>query len=215
MAERSPTQWWPLVLLGALVVTGLAVPAFDLDWRAALELVRSHAGQWWVAPALVLLQVLLFAFGLPGSAVLWLVAPLYAPAVATVILTTGGCAGALAAYGFARRLSGASLVRLQASRGYRMLQREGDLLLLCALRLAPGVPHSVLNYAAGVLRLPLAPFLVAAAVGFAVKAYLYSRVIHRALAAGRPADLLAWDAVWPLLAVALVVVAARAALRRR
>jgi len=77
------------------------------------------------------------------------------------------------------------------------------------------VPHSVLNYAAGVLRLPLGSFLIAAAVGFAVKSYLYSSVIHRALAAGRPADLLTWDALWPLLAVALVVVAARVALRRR
>lgn len=215
MVERKSLRWWPLAALGALVIIGLAAQALDLvDWRDALALARGHADRWWMVPALVLLQVLLFTFGLPGSAVLWLVAPLYAPAAAAAILTAGGCAGALAAYAFARRLTGASLARLQAARGYRFLQRQSDFLALCALRLAPGFPHSVLNYAAGVLRLPLAAFLAAAALGFAVKTYLYSRVIHRALAADRPADLLAADALWPLLAAALIMLAARTALRR-
>lgn len=156
MTGRSPAPWWPLLLLGALIVLGLVVPVLDLaDWRAALAQLRSHAGQWWVAPALAPLQVLLFTVGLPGSALLWLVAPLYAPIAATARLTGGGRAGALAAYGFAHAFSGASLARLQARHGYRILQRDRDVLLLCALRLAPGLPHSVLDCAAGVQRLPL------------------------------------------------------------
>jgi uncharacterized membrane protein YdjX (TVP38/TMEM64 family) len=216
MPERPLAPLWPLAVLAALAVIGIAAAAFDLvDARAALHWARDYAANWWFALALVLLQVLLFTFALPGSAVVWLAAPLFAPAAATAILTAGGCGGALAAYAFARRLTGRSLVRLQASRGFRLLQREGGFLLLCALRLAPGFPHSVLNYAAGTLRLRLAPFLASAALGFAAKAWLYSNAIDAALAADRPADLLAARTLWPLVAGALVVLAARAWVGRR
>jgi uncharacterized membrane protein YdjX (TVP38/TMEM64 family) len=216
MTDPPPARLWPLALLAALVALGLAAHALGLvDARVALACARAHAAQWWLPAALVALQVLLFTFGLPGSAVLWLAAPLYAPLAATAILTAGGCLGALAAHGFARRLTGASQQRLQASRGYRILQRESDVLVLCALRLAPGFPHSVINYAAGTLRVRRAPFLASAAIGFAIKSWLYAAVVHRALTTGRPADLLAPDALWPLVALVAVVLLARARLRRR
>lgn len=216
MAERSFSALWPLVALAVLVALGLAAEALDLiDGRAALELARGHAARWWLPPALVLLQVALFAFALPGSAVLWLVAPLYPPAAATAILTAGGCAGALAAHALAGRLSGGALARVRAGRGYRILQREGDFLMLCALRLAPGVPHSVINYAAGVLQLRLTPLLGSAAIGFGLKSLLYSSVIHGALSADRPPDLLAPVVVWTLAGAVAVALAARAIVRRR
>jgi uncharacterized membrane protein YdjX (TVP38/TMEM64 family) len=215
-AERTVFPLWPLALLAALAALGLAAEALDLlEARAALHWARGHATQWWFGPALVLLQVLLFTFALPGSAVLWLAAPLFAPATATVILTAGGCGGALAAYAFARGLTGGSLARLRASRGFRLLQQEGGFLTLCALRLAPGFPHSVINYAAGTLRLPLPAFLASAAIGFSVKTWLYSSAIDAALDAGRPADLLGARTLGPLVAAAAVALAARAWVGRR
>jgi len=211
MPEARLPAWWPVALLVLLVVAGLGVEALDLvDARAAPERARGLASHWWFAVALVLLQVVLFTFALPGSAVLWLVAPLFAPAAATLILTAGGCAGALGAHAFARRLTATTISRLQAGRAFRLLQREGGFLPLCALRLAPGFPHSVLNYAAGTLRLPLLPFVASAAIGFAFKAWLYSRAINAALTAGRPADLLDLQTLWPLGAAVTVALAARA-----
>lgn len=207
---------WPVAGLATLAVIGLAVQALDLvDVRALLDWARGLAAHWWFVVLLLVLQVLLFTFALPGSTVLWLVAPLFAPAVASAILTAGGCIGALAAYAFARRLTGASITRLQGTRGFRLMQREGGFLLQCALRLAPGFPHSVLNYAAGTLRLPLAPFMASTAIGFALKTWLYCHAIDAALAAGRPADLLDMQTLWPLLAAIVVVLAARAWAGRR
>lgn len=215
MPERLLAASWPVALLAALLAFGLAAHWLELfAWREALDWARGHAARWWLAPALILLQVLLFMFGLPGSTVLWLVAPLYAPAASTLILAAGGSAGGLAAYWFAGRLTGESLAHLRASRGYRVLARESDFLVLCALRLVPAFPHSVLNYGAGILRLPLGRFLAAAAIGLGVKAYLYSSVIHHALEADAPADLLRAEALLPLVALALALFAARA-LRRR
>lgn len=216
MPGRSLADFWPVILLAALAVAGLAVEAFDLvDWREALARARGHAAHWWLPPALVLLQVVLYLFGLPGSTVLWLVAPLYPPLAATAVLAAGGVGGALAAYAFARRLSGPALARLRGHRAFRLLERETDFLFLCALRLVPAFPHSVLNYGAGVLRMPLMAFLGATAIGFAVKAFLYASAIHHALEATEPAQLLRLEALLPLVALAAVLLAARALRRRR
>lgn len=215
MPNPSLPALWPAMLLAALVAFGLGAHFLDLfEWRDALDGARGYAQHWWLPLALILLQVVLFMFALPGSTMLWIVAPLYAPAASTLILVAGGCAGGLAAYWFARRLSDESLAHLRASRGYRVLERESDFLVLCALRLVPAFPHSVLNYGGGILRLPLGRFLAAAAIGFGVKAYLYSSVIHHALDAAEPADLLRAEAVLPLILLALALFAARLLLRR-
>ncbi len=130
----------------ALAVTGIAVQAFELvDASALLDWARGLAAHWWLAVALVLLQVVLSTFALPGSAVLWLVAPLNAPIAAAAILKAGGCIGALGAYAFASRLTWTAMARLQTSRGDRLMQREGGFLLQCALRLAPCARVSVLG----------------------------------------------------------------------
>lgn len=214
--EHPASPRWPLALLATLVVLGLAAHGLDLvDMHVALGWARGHAEQWWFAPLLVLLQVALFTFALPGSAVLWLAAPLLAPVAAAAVLTVGGCGGALAAYAFARRLTGASLQRLKAHRGYRILERQSDFLLLCALRLLPAFPHSVINYAAGTLQVRLLPFAASAALGFGAKAWLYTNVIHSALAAERLADLASVQLLWPLVVLALALLIARTVLRRR
>lgn len=207
--------FWPAALLAALVAIGLGAHFLELfAWREALDLARGYAPRWWLPLALILLQAVLFMFALPGSTVLWLVAPLYAPAASTLILAAGGSAGGLAAYWFARRLADESMAHLRASRGYRVLERESDFLVLCALRLVPAFPHSVLNYGAGILRLPLGRFLAAAAIGLGIKAYLYSSVIHHALEAADPADILRAETILPLIVLALAMFAGRA-LRKR
>jgi uncharacterized membrane protein YdjX (TVP38/TMEM64 family) len=214
-ARPLPAGSWSLALLAFLVATGLA--AHFLAWfdgRETLAWARGHAGQWWLPPALVLLQTLLFMFALPGSTLLWVVAPLYAPFAATLILTAGGACGALAAYGFARRLTEVQQARLRRQRAWHMLERESDFLALCALRLVPAFPHSVLNYGAGILRLPLGRFVVSTVIGFGLKAFLYSSVIHRALAATDARDLLRPETLLPLFLLALLLFFARF-LRRR
>ena len=207
---------WPLALLALLLAAGLAAHFLEwFAWREALAWARGHAGQWWLAPALILLQVLLFTFALPGSTVLWLVAPLYAPPAATLILVAGGVGGALAAYAFSRRLSEAEQARLRRHPAWQALARESDFLALCALRLLPAFPHSVLNYGAGILRLPVGGFAASAVLGFGLKAFLYSSFIHRGLEAAELRDLLRPEALLPLLLLALLLFAARFLLRRR
>lgn len=213
--EPWPARWWPLGVLAALMGTGLLLQALDvIDWRATLQWARDQAQHGWLVAALIAVQVLLFMFALPGSTLLWLVAPLYPPLVSTAILTAGGSLGALAAYFLARRLSDGQRVALQRRRLYRVLEARADALALLGMRLLPGFPHSVMNYGAGILRLPVTVFLATTAAGFAVKAFLYSQVIYHAAQAelsevARPDTLLA------LLALAVLAFAARFFRRRR
>lgn len=211
----SPAGNWPAALLALLFALGLGAHFLEwFEWREALAWAHGHAGQWWLPLALILLQTVLFMFALPGSTLLWIVAPLYDPPAATLILTAGGAGGALAAYGLSLRLTEGQRARLRRHRAWKILEQESDFLTLCALRLVPAFPHSVLNYGAGILRLPIGQFLAAAAIGFGLKAFLYSSAIHRALAAADLRDLLREEAVPLLVLIALLFIAARV-LRRR
>lgn len=208
--EPQPARWWPLVLLAALAGTGLLLQVLDvIDWRATLQWARGQAQHGWLVAALIIVQVLLFMFALPGSTLLWLVAPLYPPLMATAILTAGGSLGALAAYFLARRLSDGQRAALQKQRLYRVVEARADALTLLGVRLLPGFPHSVINYAAGILRVPVTVVFVTAAAGFALKAFLYSQVIYHAVQA-EPAELVRPDILLALLALAVLVFAARA-----
>ncbi|MDP1733592.1 MAG: VTT domain-containing protein [Sulfuritalea sp.] len=212
----SPGGNWPVALLALLLAFGLGAHFLEwFEWRETLAWARGHAGQWWLPLALVLLQTVLFMLALPGSTLLWVVAPLYAPPAATLILTAGGAGGALAAYWFARRLTVARQERLRRHRAWRLLASESDFLTLCALRLVPAFPHSVLNYGAGIVHLPLGRFIAAAAIGFGLKSFLYSSVIHRVLEATDARDLLRAEAVPLLFLLALLLLGAHVLRQRR
>lgn len=204
------------MLLLALMALGLAAQWLDWrEWPQVLQWARGHAQQWWLVATLILLQVALFMFALPGSSLLWVVAALYPPLAATLILVAGASGGGVAGYFFARRLAASRQVQLHGNRVFRLLQEHGNFLTLCVLRLIPGFPHSFINYGAGVLRLPLGQFVAATVLGISVKAYLYSSVIHAALATAEPADLLRKEVVAPLVVLALLLLLAGFIQRRR
>lgn len=212
MSRRPPEYRWSLLLLVVLVVLGIALDALGLfDPRAALERLREWPAGWLLAMALIIVQTLMFMLALPGSAMVWVVAVLYPPAAATLILTAGGTAGAWAARAFSGRVASDSA---GDGRVVRMLERQGDFFTLCAVRLLPGFPHSLINYAAGTLGLPLGRFLLASAIGFAVKAWLYSTAIHGLAGSASADELLRWQILLPLVLLAALAVAGRFINRR-
>lgn len=205
-----------LAILAALVVLGIALEALGVvDWRLALQWTRDQAGGWQLAAAIVAAQLALYTFAQPGSALFWVAALVYPPGVATLILTAGGTSGALGAYLLARRLGRLDPDRMRARRLYRLLQRQGDFFTLCALRVLPGMPHAVLNYAAGMLALPLARFLSASALGLAAKSWLYASALYGLAGAESPAALVRPQVLAPLFLIALLLLAGRFAIDLR
>ena len=86
-----------------------------------------------------------------------------------------------------------------------VLERRSDLMTQCALRILPGFPHSVINFAAGLRNIPLKTYLVAAALGLSIKWGVYSSAIYGALEAIEEEDALQFDVVLPLIALALLL----------
>lgn len=210
--SRPGALWQPLILF-TLVALGVVLHFTGvLNWQKGLSWAQSYAQYWWVPPVLICLQAMLFTFAMPGSAMVWVVAPLYSPLTATLILTLGSTLGSLCAYWFARQETSGWANRVQGSRLYHVLEQRGDFLTLCAIRLIPAFPHSVVNYGAGILRLPVTGFLLASMIGLAIKSFLYSNAIHGAVAATDLSELVRIETLGPL--VILAIVTALAALLR-
>lgn len=173
-----------------LIVAGVTFALTEpVDREGALAWGETLA-QWpWTAPLLVGVQIVLFALGLPGTLVVWVIAPFYPPLVATALMLTGSVLGAAAAYVIAGFLGEGVHRRLEHQRTYRILSARSDFFTQTALRVLPGFPHAVINYSAGLLRLPWLGFLCSAVLGLGVKWAVYCWSIHALFAQGLERDL--------------------------
>ena len=196
--------WRPLILL-FLVMAGVVLYYLNVfEWNQVTRIAQTARQFWWTAPVLIGVQTLLYTFALPGSVIFWIAALIYTPLFATLTLVTGGLLGAMGAYWFARRLSTKWVAHIQRSHLFALLSKRSDFLVLSALRILPSFPHSVINYGAGILRIPLGRFLGSSAIGFTLKSYIYSSVVHSALHATKPSDLFRTETIGPLLLVAIL-----------
>jgi uncharacterized membrane protein YdjX (TVP38/TMEM64 family) len=199
---------WRLIVLVLLFLTGVVLGlAGVVDWERVRSQLEPVAGQWWLPPLLVVVQTVLFALALPGSALIPVTALLYQPLPATLISVFGGVGGALAANNAILKVDEGRERRMVQSPTYRLLERHCDVFTLCLLRVLPGFPHSVINYGCYLLKVKTVPFVLATAVGFAVKSYLYAVAIYEAGKADEPADLMRIDTLLPLLMVSALLAA--------
>ena len=202
-------MWRPLILV-ALAAVGTSLYLTGLfDLAGLLQWAGGYRQYWWVAAGLALLQALFFMLALPGSTFLWVIAPIYPPLTATLILVAGSTMGAMAGYFFARRLTGPWRARICENRFFKMLEERSDFLTQCVIRTFPAFPHSFINYSAGVLKLPIIPFLLAAIIGLSIKTFLYATAIHGALKASDPYELVRMETMTPLMILVLLFVLAR------
>lgn len=163
-------------VLLALVVLGLTLAIWQPIELETLPAWGERIGTaWWFLLLVMLTMALLFTFGLPGSLGLWLIAPFNHPLLSTALFVIASTAGALGAYRFARRLgsdwrpSGPSGASGGSGGVVEALEKRSDLLTQLAMRILPGFPHSVVNFAGGVLSLPLKTFIIATVVGLGIK----------------------------------------------
>ncbi len=177
--DRSSNRSNRLWLLALVLLIGLLIGA-ALPWEVdqLLAFGRDLAGKPWFMLAVVAGMALLFTFGLPGSVGLWLIAPFQTPALATVLLVGGSVGGALGAYRFSAHLRGDWEPQGFSRRIVDLLAHQNGVWTQMALRVLPGFPHSVLNFAGGVLGLGLRGFVGAAIVGLSIKWAVYASAVH-------------------------------------
>ena len=178
-----------------------------LDAEKMLGIAREYSDRWWLVLVLIFLQTVLFTFALAGSFFLWIVAPLYPPAMAAFILAAGGTLGGISAYFFSGRLTDDWISRIENSHTYRLLHKQDNFFALFALRVFPAFPHSLVNYSSGILKVKLSHFILAAISGLAIKSYIYSVVIYNAASSASIDDLLDISTYGPLILLSMISLA--------
>ena len=208
-------QRWRLAVLFGLVLLGVALAAWQpfalaelIEWGQ--ELTQHPAA----IPLLITTQALLLALALPGTLLLWMVAPFFEPLAATLILTTGSTLGALGAYGISAWLGQTWRPDAQDGKLKRLLSQHSDLLTQLALRILPGFPHSVVNYTAGALRLNLLRFVLAAVIGLGIKWAVYASAVQSLVQTGLGEDPLDPRILAPLFIITVLLLLGRYAQHR-
>lgn len=204
-----------VLVLIAIIAVGLWVIVTDPIDGAQLRVL----GEWMTSHpaallALLVVHVAMFAFALPGSLMVWLVAPFLGFFPAVALLSLGSVLGAWAAWWVARWLGATARGRVAGHPVYKLLTEESDPVTQTALRVLPGFPHSIVNYAGGVLALPLPGFLGAALVGLTLKWMLYVSAIQALIEAGDEAGGPDALVLLPLLLLALFLIGGRWVARR-
>lgn len=194
-----------LLIVALLISAGIFLEVAGLlDAGEMLSLAREYSDQWWLVLVLILLQTVLFTFALAGSFFLWIVAPLYPPAMATFILAAGGTLGGVTAYLFSKRLTNEWIERIENSRTYKLLHKQDNFFTLFALRVFPAFPHSLVNYSSGILNVKLSHFIPAAILGISIKSYIYSKVIYNLTESASVEDLLDISTFGPLVLLSAI-----------
>lgn len=194
-----------IIIVAALITAGILLEVAGLlDAEKMLNLARGYADHWWLVVVLIVLQMVLFTFALAGSFFLWIVAPLYPPAMAAFILAAGGTLGGITAYLFSKRLTDDWIEKIENSRTYKLLHTQDNFFALFALRVFPAFPHSLVNYSSGILNVKLSHFIPAAILGISIKSYIYARVIYNAASSASVEDLLNVSTYGPLLLLSLL-----------
>ena len=197
-----------LIIVALMISAGILLEiAGLLDAEKMLSIARQYSDKWWLVLILIILQIILFTFALAGSFFLWIVAPLYPPAMATFILAAGGTIGGVCAYLFSKRLTDDWIARIEKSHAYRLLHKHDNFFVLFALRVLPAFPHSLVNYSSGILKVKLSHFILAAISGLAIKCYIYSLVIYNAASSASIDDLFNISTYGPLVLLSMISLA--------
>jgi uncharacterized membrane protein YdjX (TVP38/TMEM64 family) len=197
-----------LIIVALMISVGILLEfAGLLDAEKMLGIAREYSDRWWLVLVLIFLQIVLFTFALAGSFFLWIVAPLYPPAMAAFILAAGGTLGGISAYFFSSRLTDDWISRIENSKTYRLLHKQDNFFALFALRVFPAFPHSLVNYSSGILKVKLSHFILAAISGIAIKSYIYSVVIYNAASSASIDDLLDISTYGPLILLSMISLA--------
>jgi len=172
---RSAARWRVaafVVALGAVFVTVASSGGLSSDRvRDAIDPLGAAA-----VPGFVIVSALLTCALFPGPLLAGASGLLFGTALGTPVAIAAATLGATLAFCIARYFAHDAVQTLTPERVRPLqdwIERRGFWAVLYA-RIAPGVPYSLVNYAAGLTRVRLLAFAAATALGVAPRAFAYT-----------------------------------------
>ena len=191
-----------LVFVAALIVFTLSGLSDEIRYEKLKEL-----GENPLTPVLIVLAMTAaWTFALPGSVFFFVTPLLFGVMEATGIVCLGSTLGALAGYSSARYVGGPWVERFSSHRLTKFLERHSSFASLFALRVVPSSQHWLINYGAGLLKIPVGKFLVTTAAAVAIKAFLYAKAVQGSVGASNIRDALNWETVAALTVLGALAV---------
>jgi uncharacterized membrane protein YdjX (TVP38/TMEM64 family) len=160
-----------VVVLFVVRPTPGAVRAWVADVRASVDAIGPLAPLLFVAVSASLTPLMF-----PGPLLAGASGLLFGTALGFPVTLASAVLGASIAFLISRHLAGDAIEQLAGPRIRaleELVSRRGFVSVLYA-RIAPGVPYSLVNYAAGLTRIPLGVFAAATAIGTAPRAFAYT-----------------------------------------
>ena len=222
MAKRTAKEWGlrlaPLVAIAALVVL-----FFAMGWNRylSMEMIREHGlglqayarDHWWIAlVGFIAVYALATASTIPGPVFLTLLGGMmFGPYVGALAQSTGATIGSVVIYCIYRTSIGTWLrAKFAADAGFMDRLAKGidrnAFTTLFTLRVIPSVPFVLVNATAGMMAVPLRPYIVATFIGLLPSTFIYTWIgsqLGDLLRAGVRPDLpmLVREFFWPLMGV--------------
>jgi uncharacterized membrane protein YdjX (TVP38/TMEM64 family) len=201
---------WRLLSLGALLAGLFALFAFS--GSLSTEGVRDRLDGFGVAGPLVFVCVsaLLTPALFPGPLLAGAAGLLFGTALGTPVAIVSATLGATLAFSLGRWWAHDAVEELARGRVAALrawIGRRGFFAVLYA-RLAPGIPYSLVNYAAGLSPVRLSAFVAATAIGCAPRAFAYAAL------GGNLDDLDSPEAIVAMVVLVVVALAGLLGLRR-
>ena len=203
-----------LAALPVLVATAFALVVARSDLSS--DQVRDWVDGWGAAAPLVFIAIsaTLTTMLFPGPLLAGASGLLFGTALGTPVAIVAATLGATIAFSLSRwvahdaveRRAGPRLQRLRAWLGRR------DFLSVLYARIAPGMPYTLVNYAAGLAPIRLRAFVAATAIGASPRAFAYTARGGSLDDLTQPEAIIAF-AVLAVMAVAGLVLARREAVR--
>jgi uncharacterized membrane protein YdjX (TVP38/TMEM64 family) len=222
MTQRSAREWG-LRLLPLVVIAGLVVAFFALGLNRwlSMDMIREHGlglqayareHVWIALLAFVGIYALATASTIPGPVFLTLLGGLmFGPWIGALAQATGATIGSVVIY-YVYRTSIGTWLRAKFARDAGLMDRlakgldRNAFTTLLTLRLIPSVPFVLINATAGMMAVPLPPYVIATFVGLLPSTTIYTWIgskLGELLRRGvRPdLDLLLHQFFWPLMGV--------------
>lgn len=169
-----------LVLVALLAGAYLVARALGLsrvtDPEVLARVVREVRERRFVAPAFVAAYAIGTALALPGSVLTIAGGAIFGFRLGALLNWSGAMLGATLAYLLARALGADALRRLLGHRADRLQALAGahGFWAVLRLRLIPVVPFNLLNFAAGLARVPLRDYVAGTALGLVPATLVYT-----------------------------------------
>ena len=204
------------IFFAALFVVGLVLYfTVGLDKLITPERVKPLADHPLTPVLIVLSMAAAWTFALPGSVFFFVTPLLFAPPEATLIICVGSAVGTFMGYGTARFIGGPWVERFHSHRISQFLSRHSSFASLFAIRIFPGSQHGLINYGAGLVKVPIIRFLLATIAAIAIKAFLYAKAIEGSVGVTNVREALNWQTLTALSLLGLLALVGHIVGRRK